>query len=103
MPGINSGKEVEPMSTSKIKLKNRANGRIVYSLKCISRFGHISYILIAHFCTYCGYEGLIEGYNDKEGMNTYRCPACGIQQWDEVRPHIDRDEWEEIPNDNRID
>lgn len=102
MSSINSSKEIEMMSTSKVQLKNKMNGRTVHALKCISGFGHVSYFLIPRFCTYCGHEGLVD-VDPSEDWIPNRCPACGLKQWDEVRPYIDKDEWEEIPNDNRID
>ena len=87
----------------KIWLKKKTNNKKVYVGKYVNPAGHISYFLIPRFCTYCGHEGLI----DEEGRDTdwipNRCPACGLHQCDEIRPYIDRDEWEEIPNDRLKD
>jgi predicted Zn-ribbon and HTH transcriptional regulator len=89
----------EIMSTSKVRLKNKMNGRIVHVLKHVNKFGHVSYFLIPRFCTYCGHEGLVEVECHSQGLTLNRCPACGLKQMDEVRPHIDIDEWEEVVPD----
>lgn len=86
------------MSTNTTRIKNKMNGRIVHALKCISEFGHVSYFLTPHFCTYCGHEGLVN-VDPSESWIPNRCSACGLQQNDEVRPYIDIDKWEEIGQD----
>ena len=78
-------KEIELMSTSTVRLKNKTNARIVYADKYTNRFGHICYYLIPRFCTYCGHEGLVDVDPPGEWIPA-RCPACGLQQYDEVRP-----------------
>jgi len=103
------------MSREIVKMRLKPTGKLVYAHKRTVRYGSgtvkIYYHLIPNFCTFCGHEGLDKSDNEEspfcghEGLDksdneeshwTNKCLSCGLLQYEEYQPIIEKDQWEEI-------